>query len=171
MTPNDLFPGLPDEADLWIYALERPLTEAEQRTLLDQLHRFMGTWTSHQRPVQGAMVLLEDRFILLAAQVPDGDLSGCGIDKSVHVLAAAAQQLGTGLMGNLAVVYRDATGQVQATSRHAFRQMIRDGRVSERTPVFDLSLRRVGDWRRGVFERPAADAWVAVFFTPTLAAG
>jgi hypothetical protein len=117
------------------------------------------------------MVLLEDRFILLAAQVPDGDLSGCGIDKSVHVLAAAAQQLGTGLMGNLAVVYRDATGQVQATSRHAFRQMIRDGRVSERTPVFDLSLRRVGDWRRGVFERPAADAWVAVFFTPTLAAG
>jgi hypothetical protein len=49
--------------------------------------------------------------------------------------------------------------------------MIRDGRISERTPVFDLSLRRVGNWREGAFERPAADSWAAVFFAPTPAAG
>lgn len=171
MTPHNLFPHLPDTADLWIYAFERPLTPTEQQALLDQLRGFIGSWTSHRRPVEGAVALVEDRFLLLAAQVPDGDLSGCGIDKSVQVLEAAARHLGTGLMGNLAVLYRDASGQVQAADRRTFRQMLRDGQVSAHTPVFDLSLRRVGDWRRGVFEQPAAASWLLAHVAPPATAG
>ena len=165
MSPyNTLFPTLPDDARCWIYTADHALSEAEQETLLDKLQSFFAGWTSHQRPVQGEALLVEGRFVILAAALAEGDISGCGIDKSVHLIEAVAQEMGFAWISPLQVFFRDADGSVQHTSRPAFRRLVGEGTITAETTVFDVSLTTLGALRQGAFELPAGASWHARVF-------
>ncbi|HHP7239238.1 hypothetical protein [Longibacter sp.] len=164
------FPELPDKARLWIYTAADPLSEAEQSEVLDRLEGFMDSWTSHNRPVQARAAIQDDRFVILAATVADGDVSGCGIDASVHAVDEVASDLGIAWASPLDVLYRDVEGLVHSVSRADFRQHVSDNRVDTSTPVFDPSITTLGALRDGEFEQPAGAAWHArVFQIPTAA--
>jgi len=155
---DPLFPRLSDAARLWIYAADRDLQPHEQSAVEAAMDEFCSTWTSHRRPVYGAAQMLLGRFLVVAAEIPGGDVSGCGIDASVHALDAVAAQHGFGWLPGLYVFYRDAGG-VQAVPRGRFRELARAGAVTARTHVFDLGVATLGELRRGAFERPAAESW------------
>lgn len=165
-----LFPGFADDARLWIYVADRPLDPQEAEALTTHLDTFFADWSSHGREVEGAAQIADDRFLLVAAQLRAGDISGCGIDASVNALKDAATQVGVTWLPALSVAYRDGEGRVQVASRPAFRRAVREEHVTAETPVFDTSLTTVGELREQGLERPAADAWHArVFRIPALA--
>ncbi|GIV61696.1 MAG: hypothetical protein KatS3mg044_0562 [Rhodothermaceae bacterium] len=161
---TNAFPSFPDEASLWVYATERPLTANEQALVLDHLNRFFSGWASHGRPVRGAAQFLHDRFLLVAGHLEEGTISGCGTDACLDQVRAALEHVGTTWVSSLTIFYRDADGHLYGVSRPAFRRLIREGRVDASTPVFDLSLTTVGDLRAGRFERPAGQSWHATVF-------
>lgn len=166
-----LFRALPDTARVWVYIADRPLREAEQAEVQHRLDAFFDAWTSHGRGVQGAATILADRLLVLAAHIPSGDISGCGIDKSVHTVEDAAQALGFAWQSPLLVTYRAADGTLQSEPRGAFRKRVRSGEVTAATPVLDLTLTTLGEVRAGHLERPAGDAWHARAFRIPVAAG
>lgn len=153
-----LFPDFPSEARCWIYAAAHPLDADTQTALLDHLNAFFDTWTSHQRSVTGAAAIRDDRFLLVAATVPDGTISGCGIDSLTHAVEDAAEDMGLAWAPALHVWYRDDTGQVQSVSRPAFRSLVQEEVVTATTPVFDPSLTTLSEVRSS-FEQPAGDSW------------
>ncbi len=159
----DRLSALSDDARLWIYPAERPLSPSEQTELRDVLDRFCMGWASHGRPVRGAAEVLYDRFLVIAAEIPGGDISGCGIDASSEIVRKTGQGLGIEWLSSLVVFYRDGDG-VRALPRPAFRGLVRDGSVSGRTPVFDLGIGTLGELRAGRFERPASETWHARVF-------
>ena len=163
-TDSTLFPALPDDARCWIYTADRPLTDTEQDALLHTLTAFFASWTSHSRPVQGDAVIVDDRFLIVAATLTAGDISGCGIDKSVHAVEEAAQNMGFAWISPLQIFFRDAEGAVQHASRPAFRRLVGEGTVTADTPVFDVSLTTLGLLRNGAFELPAGRSWHARIF-------
>lgn len=170
MDLSHLFPSLPDDARCWIYVADRPLTDDEQRRLLDRLRAFLQDWTSHGRPVEGAVEVLDDRFIALAAMLSEGEISGCGIDDSVRAVDEAAQALGIEWVPALDVLYRDEAGRVQHHARSAFRTLVQEGTVTAATRVFDPSITTLADLREGRFERPAGTSWHARAFDLATAA-
>lgn len=164
------FPELPDIARLWIYTAADPLSEAEQSEVLKRLDGFMDGWTSHTRPVRAQATIRDDRFVILAAAVDDGDVSGCGIDASVNAVDEVASDLGIGWTSPLDVLYRAADGNVRSVSRADFRRLVSEDRVDASTQVFDPSITTLGALRDGDFEQPAGAAWHArVFQIPTAA--
>lgn len=151
-------PSLPDDARLWVFTADRPLSPPERTRLHEALTRFIAAWASHGRPVPADFDIVEDRFVVVGAHL-EGGVSGCGIDSLVHAVEAAGAEVGIEWVGGLQVVYRDADGAIQALPRPAFRQLVRDGTVTAATPVFDTTLATVGDLRRNGLERPAGSAW------------
>ncbi len=166
MSYTNLFPSLPDEARCWIYVADRPLTDAEQASLLDHLNTFFGGWASHGRPVHGAAACLEGRFLAVAGMLARdaGSISGCGIDASVHAVEEAAQQLGLTWSSPLLVFYRDTDGTINSLPRSVFKKLVADGTVTAETRVFDVSLMTLGQLRNGAFEKPAGSSWHARVF-------
>lgn len=154
----DLFPTLPDDARLWVYAAHRSLLPDEEAQIRDAMQQFCAQWTSHRRPVHGQAEILHNRFVLIAATIDQADISGCGIDKSVHMLNELGERLGIQWLSSLDILFRDGA-QVEAVSRARFRELAREGRVTGRTTVFDLGITSLGDLRSGRFEQPAADTW------------
>lgn len=153
-----LLPDLPADARLWIFTADRALTADEQTRLRDTIERFVAEWTSHGRPVPGGALLLEDRFVIVAARL-EGGVSGCGIDSLVHAVEAAGEDVGVGWVDGLQVVFRGADGAVRVLPRPAFRQLAREGDVTAATPVFDTTLATLGALRNEGLERPAGSAW------------
>ncbi len=156
---TDPFSHLPDDARIWIYAADRDLNELEENRTLEILQTFCASWTSHGRPVLSGAGMAESRFAIIAGHIPGGDISGCGIDASVHALEQAHAELGLEWLPALAVHYRDANGAIRSVSRAAFRAAVAAGDARETTMVFDPGIQRLGDWRAGLFERPATATW------------
>jgi len=158
------FEKLPDEADVWIYAAGSTPGPDAADALERSLDELMSTWSSHGRRVLGARTIVDDRVVVVGAWVPDGTISGCGIDKSLHALDRVAAEHAFEWADGLSVVYRRKDGALQTCSRSEFRKLAADGVVDARTPVIDLSVRTLGDLRSNGLERPAEACWHGAVF-------
>ncbi len=158
------FPSFPVDARLWVYAATASLTAGDVAHIQRHVGRFIQDWSSHGRPVRGALHVEERRFVMLAATVDDGDLSGCGIDASVQAVEAAAEARSIAWIPALHVIYRDAEGRIQHCTRPQFRTLADAGRVTADTPVFDPSITSLQALRSGQFEQPAGSSWHAQAF-------
>jgi hypothetical protein len=147
------------------------LAEAEIARIGDEMSRFMADWSSHGREVLGVAELADNRIVGIAALVPEAEISGCGIDKSVHRLQALGEELGVEWLAGLSIAYRDANNEIQVVTRGAFRALVRSSEVSESTSIIDLSLTTVGDLATRGLERPLGESWHAkVFPAPMVSA-
>lgn len=153
------FDALPDSADCWLYATDRPLTDDERQMLEDLFESFQKDWSSHGRTVQGACQVLGNRLVIVAAHVTQGDISGCGIDKSLHLLQQVAESRQFNWASALNIILKDSDGLYQVVSRSEFKEGAMEGRFGADTPVVDLSIRSLGQLREGGLERAAGQSW------------
>lgn len=152
------FAKFPDEAQLWIYGFEQPLSIDESRIVSERLTSFMDEWHSHEKDVRGAFAILHDRFVILSGANRDG-ISGCSIDSSVENFKYFRDKHGLdGLNRNL-VFYRGDDGEIKAVERAAFKAEIDAGRCGPDTPVFDTTLSNLGELRADRFEIPMRESW------------
>jgi len=155
------FDHLPDNADCWLYAADRELTTQEVGFLENLFSSFAQEWSSHGRRVQGACAVIDRRVMVVAAHIENGDISGCGIDKSLHLLQEAAMSRSFSWASALNIVFEDAEGHLQIVPRLQFKQLAQEGHVLAGTRVVDLSIRDLGALREHGLLRPAASSWHA----------
>ncbi len=126
---------------------------------------FLADWQSHGRRVLGAAAILHGRFVVVAAalEVP-GDISGCGIDASVHALQPVADELGIRFCNPLDVHYRAASGSIVSVDRLTFKQAVSGGLVDGGTSVYNTTLQTLGELRTRGIEIPARESWHARAF-------
>lgn len=154
------FAEMPDDARLWVFAAPEALSERQDEWLREHVERFVEGWVAHGAPVAGAYEVVDDRFLLVAADERATGVSGCSIDALTRTLKQAEAELGTSLLDAASRVwYRDPSGQVLAAPRAEFRERVRAGEVAGDTPVFDNTAPTVGAVRRGEWERPMRDSW------------
>ena len=164
MSHTELFQDLPAHSRLWIYSIDRSLNQETEAMIDARLSKFMAGWQSHGRKVTGRFAIVDHRFILIAAEIPEAEISGCGIDASVHALEDVGRQLGFNLLTGLDVLYRGQDGTIQNVPRAAFRKLVRSEQVTGETMVFDTSLVKLEQLRQGAFELPAHASWHAMVF-------
>ena len=153
-----LFHDLPDDARLWVNPVDRDLSTDEQERALEMINGFIAGWSSHGRNVLGKAEIVADRFILIAAHIPGGDVSGCGIDASVHALGEVAEALGFGWVSGLDVLYLE-NGRVRQANRARFAGLAAEGSVTAETVVFDVSVTTLRQIRNAGFGLPAHASW------------
>ena len=162
---NKYFPALADNARLWIWVAERPLSESEQVAVTDAVEQFLGGWTSHNRKIQGASAVLLDQVLILAGEIEEGEISGCGIDKSAHLMEEVASRHGFTWTSALDVpIVDDARGEIVMLDRAELKHGIRNGDLSADISIIDRTVTSLGDLRSYGLTRPARDSWAARYF-------
>ena len=160
----NLFTSLSEEARLWVYPVDKRLTSSETASIMASLDNFINNWQSHGRKVTAEATILLDRFIVLGAEIPEAEISGCGIDASVHAIDSIGKQSGFSLLTGLTVFYRGDEDAILHASRSEFRSKVRSGEINGETLVFDPSITEISQLHTGLFERPAKDSWHATVF-------
>jgi len=155
----ELFPNQPADAYIWIYSADRSVTAAESNHILLSVQDFLSTWTSHDQPVVAEAATVEERFLVIAAHIPGGDISGCGIDKLDRAVTGAGIDVGVQWLDGLAVLYRSNPGIISAVSRSDFARLAAKATVGAETIVFDTSVHSLSELRSHGLERPVAESW------------
>lgn len=154
------FDTLPDDARVWVFGADRPLTGAETTRLLEVVDTYLARWAAHGTPLTSARDWRDDRFLTIAVDQRAAGASGCSIDALFHQLQQLERALATSIVGGGRVFYRDGSGTVHSTDRATFTDLAEHGTITAETRVFDPTVTTLGAWRTG-FERRAAESWHA----------
>lgn len=155
--------ALPDRSRVWLFTTAAHLTEAMAAVVETELNAFVADWKSHGQPVHGGFAICDQRFIIVAADETHNDVSGCSIDSMFHAVQAAVARAGVPLADTADIAYRGPNG-VELVDRPTFRRLVREGVIRPETPVFDGTVRTLGEVRAGRWERPFAESWHAEHF-------
>lgn len=153
------FNQLPDEARVWIYASAAPLTQAQQDQITSQAIEFTQQWTAHQMPLKSSFTIVDDVFLIFGVDVAHHDISGCGIDKSVHLVQQWEQQMGLTLFNRMQVEYKLANGSVAITNKQGISTALLEQQINEHTLVADKTITTMGVFKKQ-FYIPLAQSWV-----------
>lgn len=158
--PRVSFDTLPADARVWVFGAANELAAPASARLLGAVDEFLAQWNAHGSPLVCGRDWRDERFLAVGVDQSTAGASGCSIDGLFRTLARLEPEIGTTLLGGGRVYYRDAEGRVNASTRKAFNELAREGRVGPATPVFDTSLTSASAWREA-FERPARASWHA----------
>lgn len=155
---NIEFNLLPPDARVWVYAANRPLTETELASIKAEAFEFTNNWTAHQVPLKASFQIIEGVFILFGIDVAHHEVSGCGIDKSVHLVQQWEQQFNLGLFNRMQLEYR-TNGQVHITSKSELADALQQHVINDETPVYNKAVTTVEDLNER-FLIPLKESWV-----------
>ena len=158
------FTELPPDGRVWVFGAAAPVDDVDERRVLATVDKFLATWQAHGQPLHAARDWRDGRFLAVGVDTSREGASGCSIDGLYRALKAIEGGIGTTLLDNSLVYYRDAQGFVHALSRDDFMALAHEGHVGPDTPVMDLSITDVATYRAR-FERRAGDSWHATLLT------
>ena len=153
-----MFREFPDDARVWIFALESALDSEQTVSVKNKLAAFLSGWKAHGAPVRGSAEVLHQRFILVVADSSSTEVSGCSIDAMQHNVEKAIEGSPAAIADLAEVFYRGQDG-VRRVSRTEFKQLKDNRQISADTPVFDNSIQSAADLRGGRWELPLAQSW------------
>lgn len=156
------FDALPNDARVWVFASDQPLSGAVADTLLAAVDQFLAAWKAHGVPLRCARDWRDGRFLAIGVDVNAENASGCSIDGLFRTLQQLERAIGTRLVGGGRVFYRTRSG-IETASREQFVERVKRGDVARETPVFDTSVTAADAWRTR-FEQPAGRGWTGRLF-------
>jgi hypothetical protein len=154
--------NLADNARIWIYQSNRRLTPSEITAITEKAQAFTQSWSSHSRKVDSAAAVLFDKFLIIAANEEQFNVSGCGIDSSVHFVKALGQEYGIDFFDRFNIAYKIGE-EVMIAPRKAFEQLVESGAVNEDTIVFNNMVTTKKDLLQG-WMVPMKNSWHAGVF-------
>ncbi|MEP6763587.1 MAG: hypothetical protein ABJB66_04705 [Gemmatimonadaceae bacterium] len=156
--PQVLFDSLPPNARVWVFGASARLDENARTKLLQAVDEHLAGWRAHGSPLVCARDWRNDRFLAIGVDEAATGASGCSIDGMFRVLQSLQEKLGTQIVGGGTIYWRDTSGAIQSGGRMAFIDAVANGQIVGDTPVFDLTVATVGNWREN-FERAASTSW------------
>ena len=154
------FTDLPPSARVWMFGAAADIDDVDEQRVLATVDTFLKTWQAHGAALWCARDWRDGRFLAVAVDTSREGASGCSIDGLFRALKGIEGGIGTTLLDNALVYYRDPAGFVHAVSREDFTRLARGGHVDAETPVMNLSITDVASYRTA-FERPVRDSWHA----------
>ena len=156
----DALNALPDDARLWLLALEPAPDAAAQARLGEAMDALVGEWRHKGVQYAGAWTLLEGRILALAEPTMTTAPSGCAIDGMMRKVDRHLAELDLGRLDPTATVLVRAKKGLRAVAKTDLEARLQDGSLDAATPVLDLSLFTLGDLRAGKLEKPLASTWI-----------
>lgn len=148
---------------IWIYQADRFFTAPEKEQALQILEEFVEDWTAHGNRLAGTAEIKHNLFIILQVDESVAQVTGCSIDKSVHLLKRIEHELNINLFDRMLMAYRDKDSRIQLVSRDVFQALVKEGVVTDETIVFN-NIVNTGEDYPDKWELPFSQSWHAQVF-------
>ena len=151
-----------EQSRVWVYQSDRELSDQQAKKAAAQLNDFVAQWTAHNHQLKAKAEIRYNRFLILIVDESQAGASGCSIDKSVNFIKGLEQQLGINLLDRFNLAYK-AGEKVLSAPRQEFEQMLKEGRITIDTIVFN-NLVQTLEQLDTKWEVPFRDSWHVKLF-------
>lgn len=161
------FDKLPDNARVWVYQANRPLTDGDRTTIEQALQPALGQWAAHGQALLASAQVRENRFVVVGVDEGYNLPSGCSIDSSVRTLRQLGESLGIDFFDRSAAI-QVPDGSVQTIELPAIKNAVSAGIVTPETPVFNTLVKTKAELMTNWHLR-ANDSWLKRYFKSAIA--
>lgn len=154
------FAQMPAHSRVWIYQSDREIKDIEIDEIRRKSAMFLLDWSSHGSLMLATVEVIENRFIVVAADEDAARASGCGIDKAVRFMQQLEKDYGLNLFDRLLVAYRDTDTRIKTVKLQVFEQMMESGELNGETIVFN-NLVGTKEEMEAKWEVPVKKSWHA----------
>lgn len=147
-----------DDARVWIYQAERPLSDDEISQIQSACDEFVADWQTHGSDLAGFNQVYFDRFIVFFVNPGPANASGCSIDSSIHFIQTLEKQYRISLTGRTNVAIMDGNGQVYSMPLSEMPRAYREGEVTDDTLVFNNLVANKKEMEEG-WILPLGESW------------
>lgn len=162
LVPFDI---LPDSSRVWVYTAEKPLLPEQKKIVTHKLETFLENWQSHQLDVKASYALMENRFLVIAVDESYNGISGCGIDKSFHLIQEIEVLIGQSLTSKTHVLF-EKDGNVLSLPFNKIKESVASGALDSDDYFFNTLVANLDEFRRN-FKIKAKEGWVKKYFVAT----
>lgn len=153
------FDQLPDSSRLWLFQSSTRLSGAVAEDLQRVTESFVENWTAHQSALHGAVVIVDNLFLVVAVDEKIAGASGCSIDKLNHFMRGREQAMNMKWFDRLRVSYKDANGDPHQLRLSSIEEKLQSGELNAETLVYDTTIENVGAFRSR-FVAPLKNTWL-----------
>jgi hypothetical protein len=161
------FDKLPDDARVWVYQANRPLSDADVVAIQEALQPALRLWVAHGQPLLASAQVIEKRFVVVGVDEGYNLPSGCSIDSSVRTLQEISRQLGDSSepvdFFDRSAAIQLIDGSVQTIPLPMIKAAVQDRLLTPETTVFNTLVKTkaefLADW-----QIPAAGSWLKRYF-------
>ncbi len=130
-----IFDELPTSARVWIYQASRLLTISEQSTAAAYLQKATEQWAAHGSPLKSSFKIVQNRFVIIAADESFNVASGCSIDASTYWLKELGEHLRVDFFDR-SLVYQREDESLQDANPFGVKKLIETGEIRPSTLLY-----------------------------------
>ena len=160
------FDKMPDYSRLWIYQVDRELTDSEVIAISSILKDFLEHWESHGNSLIGSFQIRLNRFVILAVNEQLTKASGCSIDKSVEIMKTIEEEFDIALFDRTKIAYMHENN-IKTTSLVNIKEKISLGEIKAETIIFD-NLILIKEQLESQWQNAAGKTWLKRYFQNVL---
>ena len=152
------FNQIAEKSRLWIYQVNKELAQFEIDFLSGRVTDFLESWAAHGSGLVAAFTIVENRFLIIAADESGAKASGCSIDSLTHFLKGMQQEMKIDFFDRSQVVYK--THDLNSCiSFIEFRDRLKSGEIHSETLIYNTVLQQKSQLV-DQFLIPAKNSWL-----------
>lgn len=128
---------------IWIYTASRRLKPEEVIWIEKKGAEFTSGWRTHGKPLEAAVEVLNNHFIIVAVDDEWVGPSGCSIDSSISFIKELESSLHIDFLDKLNIAYRGQDGSIEVIRLSEFQALIEKGEVKSNTLVFNNLIQKL----------------------------
>lgn len=153
------FHNLSNQAKIWVYQADRQLTAAEIDAILQQTEAFLGSWSSHGRPLVASAEIRHHHLLILGIEKADFELSCCTTDSAIQLLNSIQTLLGINFLDRQRLLLQSGNQYVNTSIREV-KEKLKKGELSRDTHVFNNTVAQKQDLATS-WLIPIQQSWLA----------
>jgi len=152
---------MPDESKLWVFPSSRKFYPQEIEGLIERIKEFLSEWDDDEVLIKCSYSIKYDRFIFVTVDDTNNSLSVQAHDLLITFIQELEKVYNIILMDKMNVCYKQGE-HVQYKDLIAFKKMMKDRGVSQKTIVFDNMISTKGELKYN-WEINIMDSWLGRF--------
>lgn len=148
-----------NSSKVWVYISDNRISELQKNIINTFTAEFLSSWKSHGELVQGSVSVVDDYFLLICANVSDGNMCGRAVDANVRFVKELQDHTGLSLLNRLTVAYRNSENQIMISSYGELKTLIDNNDVASIKSVFNNRVLTKEEFVSS-FEQPVDTCWL-----------
>lgn len=143
---SKFFPGMPDNAKVWVYQSDRLLNDNDKAIIQTELNAFLDEWHAHGSELKADGAIFFDRFVILTVDEEQAMASGCSIDSSVRKMSEIGVKSNINFFERTNIAYLQ-NGEISLIPFTDLKKVYDQKEINDDTYIFDNSIQDIGTLR------------------------
>ncbi len=153
------FNKLPDNARVWVYTSHSKINPDQRSIILSLADDFLDQWESHGKSVHGSITVINDYFVLIAADDKGNPLCGRAVDENVSFIKSLQDKIGLDLMSRMSVAVK-LQDEIKILDYNNIKAQIDNGNITNEAIVFNPLVKSKQEFLSS-FQQNISNSWLS----------